>query len=282
MQTEMADLIPEAPVIDIVTDDIPLDLLDVAEGTEKPTKAMIDTMKTVGLISPITVERYHAGNGDGTRFRVVEGRRRVLAARDLGWTFISAAVVGEGDYNRHVAALVGNLIRSRNPMDEYNHVRTLIDAGFSEEEIAKAVHVTVKQVQKIRRTGDRLTPTMKAAIEDGSMPFSAAAELVSLPKSVQDRVEERLAHGEKVTLKDVREEKHVKSLDAMTELPAGLFAPESNGSGPSPEMKLDRIHQALVAAYQAVIDGSDAYDGTTLANALQQGLEEIEAIQASA
>ncbi len=56
--------------------------------TPKNIRALSDSMETLGLLQPITI----ALNG-----QIIEGHRRVAAARQLGWTHIEANIIKDGD-----------------------------------------------------------------------------------------------------------------------------------------------------------------------------------------
>lgn len=76
-------------------------------------RELVESMRELGQIEPITLER----RGEG--YQIITGHRRFMAARDLGWTQISALVYKEGSANKLGMMLHENVVReSLNPAEE--------------------------------------------------------------------------------------------------------------------------------------------------------------------
>lgn len=74
---------------------------------------LIASFKEIGQIEPITVER------SGKEYEIVTGHRRYLAARQCGWTEISAMVYEPGAAHSMAMMLHENIVREQlNPAEE--------------------------------------------------------------------------------------------------------------------------------------------------------------------
>lgn len=108
-------------------------------------ETLASSIKTDGLLSPISVEGPH--NGD--IYILIDGERRLRAVRLLGWSSIEAYVrrpARDGN-GRLLLAMIGNLQRSdMGPVDEAGGYRKLRDSGMTTEEIAQRVGRTTAHV----------------------------------------------------------------------------------------------------------------------------------------
>jgi len=131
-----------------------------------------DSMRTVGLLNPITVME------EKGRFRILAGCRRFAAAQALGWKTIRATVFCQAATERELIQLHENLIREEvPPTDEARWLKGVMHAK----------HWTARQLaEKIRRAeswvSDRLAllslPTsLTDKVDAGEVSYSAAREL---------------------------------------------------------------------------------------------------------
>lgn len=73
----------------------------------RPTvKALAESITEIGLLSPISVRP------EGDQYRLIAGRHRLEAAKQLGWSEIPAVLVGLDDVDRMLAEIDENLIRN--------------------------------------------------------------------------------------------------------------------------------------------------------------------------
>ena len=74
---------------------------------------LLESMRAIGLASPVTLERRES------MFEIIAGHRRVLAARELKWVDIAALVHAEGQADLFALRLHENVIREDlNPAEE--------------------------------------------------------------------------------------------------------------------------------------------------------------------
>lgn len=101
-----------ASVLDVV--EVPIGRLKISdvreERDDEALAGLVESMRMVGLLSPIIIAS-EIDEDAGEWFRVVCGRRRVKAARTLGWETIPAILWQLDDVRREMAVLSENLHR---------------------------------------------------------------------------------------------------------------------------------------------------------------------------
>lgn len=92
------------------------------------------SIRELGILQPLLVRR-----GDGNRFELVAGERRLRAARGAGLSEVPVMIVDTDDRGALERALVENLHREDlNPIEEAEGYRALIDdAGLTQEQLAQ-------------------------------------------------------------------------------------------------------------------------------------------------
>ena len=89
---------------------VPVSLVD--DGSRRralsrpAVKALAESISEIGLLQPITVR------AEGDAYRLIAGRHRLEATRQLGWSEIPATVVTFDDVDRMLAEIDENLIRN--------------------------------------------------------------------------------------------------------------------------------------------------------------------------
>lgn len=142
-------------------------------------KDLAGSMNDVGLLQPILVRQVEDG------FLVVCGRRRLAAARYLGWDTIPAIVRVMTDEQAAVAELLENLQRADlDPLDEAAGYKRLAATGHTVAEIATMVHRSPSTVAGRLALLD-LPGEALDAIRGGRLSMAAAAEIARLPGQAQ-------------------------------------------------------------------------------------------------
>src|SRR6266404_1758764 len=141
-------------------------------------KELQDSLKSSGLLQPITVRRTREGR---EQYELVAGERRLRAASELGWATISAVVKEMDDRNLLALALVENLQRSDlNPVEEAEGYNQLITKfGHTQQTIASMVgrdRSTVANMLRILQLPDRV----RQMIRDGLLSTGQARPLLAL------------------------------------------------------------------------------------------------------
>lgn len=120
---------------------IPLNL--IYPGARQPRKdfdpktiaTLADSIRAVGLLSPILVRRVAEG------FELIAGERRFRAMEMLGWQNCEAIVIGAGDCDCALIGLIENLQREElHYLDEAAACRRIIAGhGLTQEALASAI-----------------------------------------------------------------------------------------------------------------------------------------------
>ena len=152
-------------------------------GGEGDIKILAEDMKLNDIINPITVKVDEEGIAD---YVVVAGRRRVSAARLLGWTRIPSRVL-EGDETERADEIAGaeNINRlGMHPLDEAVIFKKLLDNGDTIEALATRFDRKVSAIwQRVQLLG--LDENIKTMFRDGHITLLSAAMLKNLNEDAQ-------------------------------------------------------------------------------------------------
>jgi ParB-like chromosome segregation protein Spo0J len=171
-------------------------------AASKPPKALLDSIANSGVVVPVVLQSTH----DGTPgHRIIDGRRRVAAARKLGLADIPAQVFPPDWLGSAPAMTVTlNELRWASEYSETVAILELAHAGHSDAEIADLTGMPVVRVRK-RLELATLHPDLMEGFADGRFVASVAEAAAKLPKEQQERLAVRMAAGEKITGPVVRE-----------------------------------------------------------------------------
>lgn len=143
---------------------------------EKPEFDLLMSIKRYGVFQPILLK-----SG-----KVVAGVRRVKAARQFGYETIPAMIIKTDipDSSSAILTISENTTRSRNPYGEYLAIRALMEAGYTQSEIANQTGLNIAQIKKLILLNE-LTDDLKMCFESGRMKASTAFSAAKLGKSEQ-------------------------------------------------------------------------------------------------
>jgi ParB/RepB/Spo0J family partition protein len=196
-------LVPEVrPKVEDVT--VPLADLPPDERLEcdEPGDDLVRSIGEFGLFHPIGLVEvpYHNDEGDVEfGYDLVFGRRRIKAARKAGLEMIPARVfIGMTLFEAQTAAVQENAVRSRNLLVDYQAIRRMVAAGYSEKQIAAAVGLTLGAVRQRMRLAS-LVPDLHDRFVQGSITSGQAMTLARQTEIVQRRVVAALEAGEELT-----------------------------------------------------------------------------------
>lgn len=214
MSKEQLTLVPppERRVVTIPVADIQHD------ETAIPPASLIGSMMKHGLLQPIVVIR------TGMGWKVADGRRRLAAARHLGWPEIDAVEYQEGEVNPATVGLSANSLRTPNQVSEFAMLSDQFASGMSEQEITTETGMSAATIRKRMQLGELIWPAFEAARE-GRIAPGIAEEMAKLPKAVQKQIMDGHTEG-RITGPMVREAREVTRQQgwATTGFPA-MIAP---------------------------------------------------------
>lgn len=143
---------------------------DRARQTKSSPQAdalLLATIKAVGVVQPPIIAP-ETGGGNG--YIVDSGHRRVKQAIAAGLEEIDVIVIEPANDNGAMRSMVENLAReSLNPVDQWRAIERLVALGWTEEAIAVALALPVRQIKKLRLLANVL-PAMLDQMAKGDMP----------------------------------------------------------------------------------------------------------------
>ena len=128
---------------------------------------MLATIRAVGIIQPPVVSpETDGGNG----YVIQAGHRRIRQAIAAGLEEISVVVSDAADDGGAMRSMVENIAREPlNPVDQWRAIERLVALGWTEEGIAAALALPVRQIRKLRLLANVL-PAMLDQMAKGDMP----------------------------------------------------------------------------------------------------------------
>lgn len=248
MTATQLELIAAAPQIspsqNVALDELPPDAALLGE----PSQELLRSVAKLGVLTPIHV--------DAETLAVLDGRRRIKAARAAGLTHIPYQSVRQtpGSVEAAVVGVATHATRRRNPVTEYETVRDLVAKGFTEQGVAEATGFTHQQIKSLLRYRNIL-PEVWDLVRAGVIAPGVAFEVAKLTPPAQLQLLEHHAAGTKLTGKLVRELRSVQvrqELDVL-KLP-GLGAEDTGGAVPPRQAQQDwrARHQSLRLAVEQV------------------------------
>jgi ParB-like chromosome segregation protein Spo0J len=203
------DLLPDDVPVGIYAD-LPLDALQVGVGPA-PDKGLLDSVRRFGLLQPIIA------TPSGATWQVIDGRRRVLCARELEWGQIPALVLPPGSVNPHVVQLAAHVLRSRNRAAEIDAIEALMKEGSDEDAIMAATGLMKQEIRALLPL-TRLPTSFRSALRQGQVAASVALEAAKLSPQAVLRLEGVLFDKGRVTAADVKEQRLARTQAAAAAL----------------------------------------------------------------
>lgn len=128
---------------------------------------LLATIKAVGIVQPpVVAPQADGGNG----FVIHSGHRRVKQAIAAGLEEIAVLVDEPTDDGGAMRSMVENIARENlNPVDQWRAIERLVALGWTEEAIAVALALPIRQIKKLRLLANVL-PAMLDYMAKGDMP----------------------------------------------------------------------------------------------------------------
>ncbi|SCX22827.1 putative chromosome-partitioning protein ParB [Agrobacterium sp. DSM 25558] len=146
---------------------------------------MLATIKAVGIVQPpVVAPEPDGGNG----YIIDAGHRRVRLAIAAGLEEIEILVVDAANDNGAMRSMVENSVREAlNPVDQWRGIERLVALGWTEEAIAVALALPVRQIRKLRLLANVL-PAMLEQMAKGDMPSEQQLRTIAAA-SLEDQKE---------------------------------------------------------------------------------------------
>ena len=210
-------LFPEsAPEMESTT--VPLDHIDGPLLGPEPGSDLIASIKSLGILCPLLVQRI----GESDRYYIVDGRRRLKAAKKAEFVEVPVRVVPFDLLNPETMTLQTNMTRKANPISEYAAIKSLLDKGYQEKDIAKTLGIKTGII-KARLLLGKLIPILFELMEAGHISTSVGEQAAKLPEVLQEKLVAIFAVNDKLTWEDVAGLKRVKREEGVTTLSSAIF-----------------------------------------------------------
>jgi ParB/RepB/Spo0J family partition protein len=161
---------------------VPITSLAFSESqTPAPTEQLVNSIHQSGLLVPVLVGPMSSGF-----YPVIDGRRRVLAARRLGIQDIPVVQVPAVEGTPPVVqAAIANAVRSHNLVAERDAIRHLQTMGHDDHQIATILGMSYPTLRRRMRFGN-LLPIWIEALAAGTISQRTALRLAMLTDERQD------------------------------------------------------------------------------------------------
>jgi len=246
------------------------DLLPLAKDGIAPSRQLVASVRRYGVVTPVIL----VDTGDGQGRQLVDGRRRVLAAKEAGLTHVEAVTYS---FNREDArtfpaellTLTLNELRRPNPVAEAEAIRRLLDRGAPLRDICRATGMSPARVKQRMRLLNLAAP-LAQALSQGEITVGTAEAAAKLSSTEQRALADRLAERGKLTLEDVAEARSArrKAAQSTLDLPtlpavANSPQPQANGKRAAHQPTARDLYRALSLPLQQLVRAELAASGAT-------------------
>ncbi|MBY3122907.1 ParB/RepB/Spo0J family partition protein [Rhizobium laguerreae] len=163
-----------------------------SKSTPQADALLLATIKAVGVIQPPVIFAEAGDNG----YVIEAGHRRTRMAIAAGIEEIDVIVVEAANDNGAMRSMIENIAREPlNPVDQWRGIERLVALGWTEEAIAIALALPVRQIRKLRLLANVL-PAMLDHMAKGDMPNEQQLRTISAA-SLDEQKEVWKAHKPK-------------------------------------------------------------------------------------
>ncbi len=184
----------------------------------RPDPALVASIRRVGVHQPVIV----VATSDGA-LRVVEGKRRVKAARAAGLAAIPAWLTRADGPVPVALTLVAHATRRANPAADLDAIERLLGLGATERDIAQETGMRLPALRK-RLQLLQLNHGLREGLRRGAVAAGVAEEAAKLPVAVQHRLAAKLADAGTLIAADVDAERRVRATSAVATFPFSVVA----------------------------------------------------------
>ena len=160
------------------------DRMRQSKSSPQADALMLATIKAVGIVQPpIVAPETDGGNG----YIIDAGHRRVRLAIAAGLEEIEILVADAANDNGAMRSMVENSVREAlNPVDQWRGIERLVALGWTEEAIAVALALPVRQIRKLRLLANVL-PAMLEQMALGDMPSEQQLRIIAAAGQVDQK-----------------------------------------------------------------------------------------------
>lgn len=160
------------------------DRMRQTKSSPQADSLMLATIKAVGIVQPpVVAPETDGGNG----YIIDAGHRRVRLAIAAGLEEIEILVADAAKDNGAMRSMVENSVREAlNPVDQWRGIERLVALGWTEEAIAVALALPVRQIRKLRLLANVL-PAMLEQMALGDMPSEQQLRIIAAAGQIDQK-----------------------------------------------------------------------------------------------
>ena len=244
------------------------DLLPLAKDGIAPSRQLVASVRRYGVVTPVIL----VDTGDGQGRQLVDGRRRVLAAKEAGLTHIEAVTYSfdredARTFPAELLTLTLNELRRPNPVAEAEAIRRLLDRGAPLRDICRATGMSPARVKQRMRLLNLAAP-LAQALSQGEITVGTAEAAAKLSSTEQRALADRLAERGKLTLEDVAEARSARRQSAqaalsLPTLPTVANSPQPQAKRAAHQPTARDLYRALSLPLQQLVRAELAAAGAT-------------------
>jgi ParB/RepB/Spo0J family partition protein len=255
---------------------LPLDQITRDDTAREPDRRLIQSLRAYGQFEPILAHI----RPDGT-YELIDGTRRVAAARKLGWRTITALVENEeqAPQPKDLRAIVINTQRKNlRQLHIARHARRLIEQEhYVQADLARELHLSPATLSYMLTVLE--CPDLVAAMEEECLEFGAAKALGSLPTSDRSDLLNELRTSRQETGRfpsvrqveqQVRERKGKPPVGAVTPEPIGALLRHLRAHGAPIDVKCVRATQTRLKITLQVAEADQEWIDRLVAEAREE------------
>lgn len=170
-------LLPSRPPV-IVERKIPLSELTMNLDGPVPDAAFVRSVERFGVQQPVVVVKIQDG------YQLLDGRKRVFAAREAGLSEIAAVINSAEDWRAPELLTLISELRKQNLIAQVRAVEALIEVGGDEKAVQSASGLSKSRVKKLFALV-KMESRLKVGFYADSIKPGAASAAAVLPEEVQ-------------------------------------------------------------------------------------------------
>jgi len=193
-----------------------------------------NSIDALGLLSVPVLQL--APSDNEYRYRIVDGRRRIHAARNSDREVLDAYVIpAEVGPEADALTFLLNLTRSPSPLREAEALSDLVDAGYTVEALAR-IGPSKSTIEKRLRLASAPMP-IKEGVRRDDIAEGVAEKVANMSPTLQDRCVEHFEEEGNLRHKDVTELRKARRQEEAESFPETLFE--------DPDTATDDIDESL-------------------------------------
>jgi ParB/RepB/Spo0J family partition protein len=247
---------------------------------QAPDKALLDSIRLYGILNPLVVQMENREDAK-FKFRLVDGRRRLKAARTIGLREVPVRSIVSEEEVSEVLTVNVHATRSDNVAADVEAIERLLmtEKGdgtlYNERDIAKLTGLGLSTVQKRLRLVNLIDP-LRVSMDEGKIAPGTAEAAAKLTPAEQERLIPALDAKGRINRQDIDGIRSAVAVQEVARLDFGALA----GTPATPELDTPSIvgpltQDALADAVRTALEsaGLVVYEGTT-ATVFNQTIEQ--------